>query len=303
MSEKHPLTRILFVDDEESILNTIKRLFHNNKDYMVFTTSKISEALNIMETNTIQVVVSDLAMPEMNGIDFLRIIKNKYPTVVTILLTGQATLSAAQEAVNSVGIFSLILKPWDHKDLQTRLAKAAQESIKRNTLSSFIDLSAHSRTNIQDLNLNKLQIIFAQWNDEYGPHILYVSPSVVDVGVNEFVNHAFMTLTSIYGQHWHANRTIINIPIEYLKMQSRIYFDYINTAQTLNETKVLILLIVLLPDISKIIETALDKVINPFLNTLAKMPEKVFTSTYTIFTEELFLQIKSTLIDIISTLK
>ena len=95
-NKEYSLIEILFVDDEESILNTLRRFLHPDKEFCIFTTTKISEALQIIETHTINVVVSDLTMPEMSGIEFLKIVKKKYPNMVTILLTGHATLETAQ---------------------------------------------------------------------------------------------------------------------------------------------------------------------------------------------------------------
>lgn len=296
-NKEYSLIEILFVDDEESILNTLRRFLHPDKEFSIFTTTKISEALQIIETHTINVVVSDLTMPEMSGIEFLKIVKKKYPNMVTILLTGHATLETAQEAVNSVGIFSLILKPWNGDDLRTSLNKAVQEAIRRNTMESFIDLSMHSRNSARNLDITKFQVILAQWSEEYGPKILYSSPSIANISINEFINHAFMTLTSIYGQNWYDNRTIINLPIEYVQIQSHIYFDYLNS-QISTEQKYPIILVILLPVISKIIETALNNVIIPFLDTIVQISENVFVSSYKKAIEELFLQVKSTLQDI-----
>ena len=106
MTEK---LNILFVDDEKQILIPLKAMF--KKQYKVFTAVSGSDALNIIRSNLISIIVSDQRMPEMPGIELLKQVKEISPLTVRILLTGYADLNAVVESVNTGEIFRFIEKP------------------------------------------------------------------------------------------------------------------------------------------------------------------------------------------------
>ncbi len=119
---------ILFVDDEVSILNTLKRELRDwsrKQALELLIAPSAKEGLKILEEKAtgIAVVVSDLKMPEMKGSDFLLIVKDKWPSIVTILLTGYSETPEVMKAIKA-GIFSFILKPWESDFLQSELEKA-----------------------------------------------------------------------------------------------------------------------------------------------------------------------------------
>lgn len=104
--------RVLFVDDELHILKAIKRGLHREK-YTKFFASSGKEALEIIEENDIHVIVSDMKMPEMNGLELLTIIKEKYPDMVKIILSGYTQLQQIIVTINRIDIYKFITKPWD----------------------------------------------------------------------------------------------------------------------------------------------------------------------------------------------
>jgi CheY-like chemotaxis protein len=119
---------ILFVDDEENILNSLKRELHGwAKEHalVIKTAPSATIALNIIESSApeIAVLVSDLKMPEMLGSDFLLAVKQRWPDIITILLTGYSETQEVMKAVKA-GIFSYILKPWEQEYLKNELEKA-----------------------------------------------------------------------------------------------------------------------------------------------------------------------------------
>ncbi len=119
---RHPImsTRkahsILLVDDEPMILSSLKRLFHRNS-YTVFTAESGDEALKIMESQTIGVVISDMKMPGMNGATFLGRVAELWPKSIRISLTGYADIEDTINVINDAGIFRYISKPWDDVDI------------------------------------------------------------------------------------------------------------------------------------------------------------------------------------------
>ena len=119
---------ILFVDDETNILNSIKRELHDwlkANSLRLITATSAREGLELLETEAqrVAVLVSDLRMPEMKGSDFLLAAKEKWPSIITILLTGFPETEEIMKAVKA-GIFSYILKPWDADYLRSEVEKA-----------------------------------------------------------------------------------------------------------------------------------------------------------------------------------
>lgn len=104
--------RVLFVDDEQPILNSLKRLTRKQSFQCLFASSG-AEALEIMKRETVDLVVSDMRMPEMSGHEFLAQVKQQYPDTVRYLLTGQSDLESTVSALNDGGISRFIHKPWD----------------------------------------------------------------------------------------------------------------------------------------------------------------------------------------------
>lgn len=128
----NPRGYLLIVDDEEQILNTLRRQF--SCDYEVYTALDAEQAYAILRETPIEVVISDQRMPDMPGSEFLRCVKDSYPDVVRLLLTGYADLQAVIDSVNEGSIYRYITKPWDPDDLASavRMAFSRHELIARN---------------------------------------------------------------------------------------------------------------------------------------------------------------------------
>ena len=109
--DKH-VYAVLFVDDEENILRSIRRAVID-EDYVSYFAGSGAAALTIMEENEINVIVTDMKMPGMDGLQLLKIVKEKYPNIVKIVLSGFTQLSQVLATVNQADIFNFIAKPWD----------------------------------------------------------------------------------------------------------------------------------------------------------------------------------------------
>ena len=114
---------VLFVDDEEKILRAFSRLFRG-AEIEVHTAHGAGAALEILERHPVQVVVSDLDMPEVSGSSFLRQVRARWPDRIRILLTGEAGIDAAVEAVNQAEVYRLVTKPWNNEDLRANIEQA-----------------------------------------------------------------------------------------------------------------------------------------------------------------------------------
>ena len=99
----------LFIDNEEKILGALKRILVDEPYNTIFTTSG-KEALEILRNNQVQVVVTDMCMPVMGGLEILRKVKQEYPHVVRIVLSGFAEKQTLLWAINQGEIFRFIPK-------------------------------------------------------------------------------------------------------------------------------------------------------------------------------------------------
>jgi DNA-binding NtrC family response regulator len=128
--------KMMLVDDEERFLSTTKKLL-SRKGYEVFTAMSGAEALEKLRTNDIHVVILDVKMPGMDGIETLNAIKRSYPLVEVIMLTGHATVESAVEGLKS-GATDYLMKPTDVQDL---IAKAEEAFGKRKVLEEKIRIA------------------------------------------------------------------------------------------------------------------------------------------------------------------
>lgn len=107
---------ILLVDDEASILSSLRRLLRPC-GYTIHLAESGAAGLALLEREPIDLVVSDMRMPEMDGAKFLAQVRQRWPETTRILLTGYADVSATIEAINRGEIYRYISKPWDDNDL------------------------------------------------------------------------------------------------------------------------------------------------------------------------------------------
>lgn len=117
-------TRILLVDDEEMILSSLRTFLELETDHEVVTFTDPEAALEA--DPDADVVISDYLMPGMDGISFLAAFKQRRPHVPRILLTGYADKENAIRAINEVGLFQYIEKPWDNDNLLLVLRNALE---------------------------------------------------------------------------------------------------------------------------------------------------------------------------------
>lgn len=102
---------LLLVDDEPNILSALRRLFRPH-GYQILTAESGAEGLEILAQHTINLVISDMRMPEMDGVAFLKAVKERSPGTIRILLTGYADFNSTVDAINQGEIYRYISKPW-----------------------------------------------------------------------------------------------------------------------------------------------------------------------------------------------
>jgi len=134
------MNKLLFVDDAPEILSAIKRSFFDT-DYEVTTAKSGAEALSIMESEEINLIVSDLRMPDMDGYQLLSVVKQKYPQVIRILLSGYADEKLVLKALKKNIAKVYLLKPWDNEVLLKLINQLieTEELLHGNNLLSMIN--------------------------------------------------------------------------------------------------------------------------------------------------------------------
>ena len=119
---------ILLVDDEKDVCSALNRTFRRN-NFKVFEANSGEQALDVLANNNIDVIVSDQRMPEMTGTQFFSVVKNLYPNVGRIILSGHSDIEDLQEAINEANIYRFLPKPWDEKQLLETVNSAIPQAI------------------------------------------------------------------------------------------------------------------------------------------------------------------------------
>ncbi|MDH7599583.1 MAG: response regulator [Sedimentisphaerales bacterium] len=117
---------ILFVDDEEKVLKSLQRGLIDEPYECLFATSG-KEALEILENHEVHVICTDMRMPEMNGLELLKIVKQRYPHIVRLVLSGYTQVGMLLTAINQGEIFKFITKPWRLEEEFKGILKQAVE--------------------------------------------------------------------------------------------------------------------------------------------------------------------------------
>ncbi len=111
---------VLFVDDEEYVLKSLRRVCRK-EDFRVLTASNGPAALELLAREPVDIVVSDLRMPQMDGTELLRQVQENYPDIYCILFSGNADLPSVIKAVNEGSLAYYFQKPWDDDSLKLTL--------------------------------------------------------------------------------------------------------------------------------------------------------------------------------------
>lgn len=120
-----PRPKVLLVDDEEPILNSLRRLLRG-QPYDVLLATSGAQALEILEQQPVNLVMSDARMPNMDGATLLALVHERYPATARIMLTGYADPSAIIKAINEGQIHRYISKPWNDEEMLLTLRQALE---------------------------------------------------------------------------------------------------------------------------------------------------------------------------------
>jgi response regulator RpfG family c-di-GMP phosphodiesterase len=119
-------SRVLYVDDEPGLCRAFSRIFRERDDLQVVTVGSPDEALTLLGRERFDVVVSDLRMPGMSGLDLLATARRRAPDARRLLVSGYADFESALDAINEVGIDRLLTKPWENEEVRGAVEGAAR---------------------------------------------------------------------------------------------------------------------------------------------------------------------------------
>lgn len=142
---------LLCVDDEVEILNALKRLFRQAK-FNVTVASSGNEALAILTKSNIDIIISDVCMPQMNGVDFLSQAYKNWPMTKRIVLTGFANMEDTLKIINDCDIYRYFSKPWDKDELVKSVEHAAEQKWLSEENVRLMELTREQNNQLRSLN-------------------------------------------------------------------------------------------------------------------------------------------------------
>ena len=151
--------KIVVVDDEKIVTSAFATLLkvEGFSDAHFFNSPK--EAIEFLKTNTPDLVISDFLMGEMNGLEFLTEVKKLHPEVSRILLTGYADKENAIRAINEVGLYRYIEKPWDNNDLIINIKNGIERSYLLSQLRQKISELEIAKKELEKYSQNLEQLV------------------------------------------------------------------------------------------------------------------------------------------------
>jgi len=150
MSENGNLT-LLFVDDEPGILSALRRLFRPH-GYHILIAESAAEGLEILENEVVDLVISDMRMPDMDGATFLKHVRQRWPGTMRILLTGYADITSTVAAINEGEIYRYIAKPWDDMEIVLIVREALERRLLEQENRRLSELTQRQNEELKELN-------------------------------------------------------------------------------------------------------------------------------------------------------
>jgi len=123
-----PAAAIAVVDDEPMVTTALRAFLELETPYRVLCFDSPRAALDTLVRTPAQVVIADFMMPEMDGIEFLRRVRECCPFATRILLTGYADKANAIRAINEVGLYYFLEKPWSNEQLELIVRNGVERS-------------------------------------------------------------------------------------------------------------------------------------------------------------------------------
>ena len=145
--------KLLFLDDEENVLKSLKRLFQD-KEYEIYTANNGLEGIKLLEELEFSLILSDYRMPELNGIEFLKFVKEKSPNTIRMILTGFTDVDVAISAINEGEVYKFIEKPWNEENLKVQVKRALEHYELVKEREELLEKIKNQNEELKEWNLN-----------------------------------------------------------------------------------------------------------------------------------------------------
>jgi response regulator RpfG family c-di-GMP phosphodiesterase len=181
---------ILCVDDEPNILSALRRLFRS-QGYEVLTEQSARAGLAVLDARPVDLVISDMRMPEMDGVQFLEQARARCPDTLRLLLTGNADVRLILDAVNRGQIYRYITKPWDDNEMSMVVRHALERQGLEREKRRLEALTVDQNEQLRELN-QSLEAKVASRTEELR--------KVLDdlVGTNDKLKRNFLTSIQVF---------------------------------------------------------------------------------------------------------
>ena len=148
---------VVVVDDEEMVLTSINSFLALETEYEVVTFTDPQKALEYLADHDADLVISDYFMPQMDGITFLGKVRDLRPETTRIILAGYSDKENAIKAINEVGLFQYIEKPWDNEHLRLVLRNGLEKQQLLRTLQQKVEEINRAYSDLQGIQQDILK--------------------------------------------------------------------------------------------------------------------------------------------------
>ncbi len=142
--------KILCVDDEPNILSALRRMFML-AGFVVEEATSGAQALQKLEQNEFHLVLSDMQMPEMNGAELLAQVRQRWPKVMRLMLTGTSDLKTAISAINEGEIYRYLTKPWNDEEVVSTIKSALERYALVHERDQLLELTKQQNLSLADM--------------------------------------------------------------------------------------------------------------------------------------------------------
>ena len=197
--------KIVVVDDDETLISTFKTLFYLEEFSNAEFFTEPQKALDYLQNNTPDLIISDFMMPKMNGLEFLSKANELYPEVSKILLTGYADKENAIRAINEVGLYKYITKPWDNDDLILNIKNGIERSYLLSQLRQKISVLEEAKIKLEDYSHNLEDIVakrtadLSESNAKLNSIFSNCADGIILVDANGDIEHVNQACENLFG--------------------------------------------------------------------------------------------------------
>ena len=148
---------VMLVDDEEMVTAALGSFLELETPYRVLSFNAPRRAIQALDRESVDVVVADFMMPEMDGVEFLKAVRERRPHSTRILLTGYADVENAIRAINEAGLYQYLQKPWDNDHLKLVIRNGIERSSLVNELDARITALEHANHELLGIRQKLIQ--------------------------------------------------------------------------------------------------------------------------------------------------